>query len=76
MNTYIAYDTDTHQILGFISNNYTTIEETAEVFQNFQNYDVIQTDMDIPSVFDNYKVKIENNILIGFEEMPNESINI
>lgn len=75
MNTYIAYDKDTFQILGFISNDYTTIEETAEVFQNFENYEVKQTQLEIPSNFSDYKVVISGNEITGFEEIEREEEN-
>lgn len=69
MKTYIAYDKDTFQILGFISNNYTKLEETEEIFQNFENYEVIETNLKMPSDFDNYKLIIENGICIKIEKI-------
>lgn len=72
MNTYIAYNKSTFQILGFISNDYTTIEETAEVFQNFENYDVKKTELEIPSDFSSYKVIITDNEITGFEKIERE----
>lgn len=76
MNTFIAYDKDTYQILGFISNNYTTIEETSEVFQNFENYEVKKIEFEIPNNFSKYKVVLKDGELIGFEEMEVEDANI
>lgn len=76
MNTYIAYDKNTYQILGFIKNNYTTIEETAEVFQNYENYEVIRTNLEMPNLFSNYKVVIEEGELKGFEEMEVNNENL
>ena len=72
MNTFIAYDIDTFQILAFIKNDYTTFEQVGEVFQNFENYDVRQTDLEIPEFFSNYKVVIENDEIVGFEEIIQE----
>ena len=69
MNTFIAYDTDTFQVLGFIRNDYTKFEETNEIFQWFENYKVIKTELEIPSLFSLYKIKIENEQVIGFEKM-------
>lgn len=65
--TYIAYDIQTNQILCFITTENTI--NTNEVFVNFSNYNVIQTELEIPLNFSNYKVVIENEILIGFEEI-------
>jgi len=76
MNTFIAYDKNTYQILGFIRNSYTTIEETKEVFKNFENYDVKQTALEIPNNFSKYKVVLKDGELIGFEEMEVEDANI
>ena len=75
MNTYVAYDKNTFQILGFISNDYTTIEETAEVFQYFENYEVKKTELEIPNNFSNYKVVISGNEITGFEKIEREEEN-
>jgi len=65
--TYIAYNNETYKILCFITTN--SIVNTNEVFQNFENYNVITTNLEMPSNYSNYKVVIENEILIGFEEI-------
>ncbi|MBR3280913.1 MAG: hypothetical protein IKI57_03590 [Clostridia bacterium] len=71
MRKFIAYDKDTYRILGFISNDYIDISQTEEVFKNFENYEVIETDaIQVPPLFDNYRLKFEEGILIGIEEIP------
>lgn len=40
MNILIAYDIDTYIIKSFIANNYSTLEDADEIFQNFENYKV------------------------------------
>lgn len=69
MNTYVAYDKNTFQILGFIRNDYTTLEETKEVFQNFENYEVKKTNLEVPNFFSDYKVVLEDNEIAVFEKM-------
>ena len=69
MNTFIAYDKDTFQILGFIKNDYTILEETKEVFKNFENYEVKKTSIDVPAFFSEYKVVLENEEIISFGKM-------
>ena len=69
MNTYVAYDKNTFQILGFIKNDYTTLDETKEIFKNFENYEVARTDLEIPNFFSNYKVVIEKDEITSFEKM-------
>lgn len=75
MNTYIAYDKDTKQVLGFITNDYTTIEEAAEVFQNFENYEIAKIEIELPQDFSDYKVIIENGQVVGFETIIREEVN-
>ena len=72
MNTYVAYDKNTFQILGFIRNDYTALDETKEIFKNFENYEVARTDLEIPNFFSNYKVVIGNEKIIRFEELSKE----
>ena len=74
MRKFIAYDKDTYRILGFISNDYTSIEETNEVFKNFENYGVVQSEeIQIPPFFDNYRLIFEEGNLVGIEEIPEEN---
>lgn len=74
MRKFIAYDKDTYRILGFISNDYTSIEETNEVFKNFENYEVVQSEeIQIPPFFDNYRLIFEEGNLVGIEEIPEEN---
>lgn len=72
--TFIAYNKDSLKILGFIKNNYTTLDETKEVFNNFENYEVARTDLEIPNFFSNYKVVIENEQIIRFEKLSKEGV--
>ena len=76
MNTYIAYDRDTKQVLGFITNDYTTLEETSEVFKNFENYEVTKTNIELPQNFEDFKVIIKNGQVIGFETIIRVYIQI
>lgn len=69
MNTYVAYDKNTFQILAFIKNDYTALDETKEIFKNFENYEVARTDLEIPNFFSNYKVVIEKDEITSFEKM-------
>jgi hypothetical protein len=74
MRKFIAYDKDTYRILGFIANDYMDISQTEEVFKNFENYEVIETDaIQIPPLFDNYRLIFEEGTLIGIEEIPEET---
>ena len=71
MRKFIAYDKDTYRILGFIENDYTDITETEEVFKNFENYEVIETDaIKVPPFFENYRLVFEEGNLVGIEEIP------
>ena len=71
MRRFIAYDKDTYRILGFIENDYTDITETEEVFKNFENYEVIETDaIKVPPFFENYRLIFEEENLVGIEEIP------
>lgn len=72
MNTFVAYDKNSFQILAFIKNDYTKLEETKEIFKNFENYEVARTDLEIPNFFSNYKVVIENEKIIRFEKLSKE----
>ena len=75
MRKFIAYDKDTKQILGFIENDYTDISETSEVFKNFENYEVIQADdIKIPNFYSNYKLIFEEGLVIGIEEIYEETL--
>lgn len=65
MNTYIWYDNNTLQILGFISNDYSTLEEVQGCF-DFNNSSIIVTKLEIPNNYTNYKLNIENNEVKGF----------
>ena len=69
MNTYVAYDKNTFQILAFIKNDYTALDETKEIFKNFENYEVARTDLEIPNFFSNYKVVVEKGEITSFEKM-------
>lgn len=69
MNTFVAYNKNTFQILGFIKNDYTSLEETTEVFKNFENYEVAKTELEIPTFFSNYTVVIKDNEIVAFEEL-------
>lgn len=73
MNTFVAYNRNTFQILGFIKNDYTSLEETKEVFKNFENYEVTKTELEIPTFFSSYKVVIENSKIVAFEELEANS---
>lgn len=69
MNTYVAYDKDSFQILAFIKNNYTNIEETKEIFKNFENCTISRTSLEIPTIFSDYKVIIKNDEIVNFEKL-------
>lgn len=69
MNTYVAYDKDSFQILAFIKNNYTNIEETKEIFKNFENCTISRTSLEIPNIFSDYKVIIKNDEIVNFEKL-------
>ena len=68
-NTFIAYDKDNFRILAFIQNNYTKIEDTEEIFQNFENYEVVQTNIKVPSNYSNYMVILEDGNLKEIQEL-------
>lgn len=77
MKTFIAYDKETYQIIGFIKNDYSRIEDTAEVFQNFENYEVIDAGaIDMPNFFDKYKVIIEEGLFKGIEIIEIEELPV
>lgn len=72
MKTFIAYDKDTFKILGFIRNDYSKLEDVDEVFQNFENYEIVETDVEMPENFYNLKVIIRENKMLGFENVEME----
>lgn len=69
MKTFIAYDINTFQILCFITNNYSTINEVSEIFKNFSNYNIIALDNFImPNNYRDYKIILdENNNFVSME---------
>lgn len=67
MNTYVAYDKKSFRILGFIRNDYTSLEEAKDVFENFENHEVAKTLLELPYSFSNYKAIIKNDEIIAFE---------
>ena len=64
--TYIAYDKNTLMILAFITTD--DIINPSEVFVNFNNYEVLTTNLTIPVNYSNYKVQIVDGEIVGFEE--------
>ena len=63
MNTLIAYDKDNFIIKSFISNNYSTLEDADEVFQNFENYKVgisFDDSLDLPNLLKYKVIEIDN----------------
>ncbi len=74
MKKFIAYNKNNFNILGYIENQYTTIQETSEIFRNFENYDVIEADkFEIPENYEKYKVTIEEGLLTRIELIPDET---
>ena len=73
VKSFICYDLETKQILAFIRNDYTTIESADEVFQHFTNYGILETELDVPSNYNDYIVQLnEENQFIGFELIKNK----
>ena len=64
MQTHIAYDPSTGKILCFISCDYEI--NTDKVFANFDNYEVLTINEEMPSNYQDYI--IENNELKLKEE--------
>lgn len=61
----IAYNKDNKKILGFISTDYEINPE--EVFGNFENYEVVKTEIEPPLTgFKKYEVDIENGELKNY----------
>lgn len=56
---HIAYEKETNKILGFIKTD--SLFEPKEVFVDFKDYEVLQTEEEPPFFeFDNYKIEKEN----------------
>lgn len=72
MNTFIAYNKYSKKILGFITNDYSKLEDMAEVFKEFENYDVVQTDVEVPNNFDEYKVVMGGGTFSGIERIGDD----
>ena len=73
VKSFICYDLETKQILAFIRNDYTTIESADEVFQHFTNYGILETELDVPSNYNDYIVQLNNeNQFISFELIKNK----
>ena len=73
VKSFICYDLETKQILAFIRNDYTTIESADEVFQHFTNYGILETELDVPSNYNDYIVQLnDENQFIGFEPIKNK----
>ena len=73
VKSFICYDLETKQILAFIRNDYTTIESADEVFQHFTNYGILETELDVPSNYNDYIVQLgDENQFIGFELIKNK----
>lgn len=73
VKSFICYDLETKQILAFIRNDYTTIESADEVFQHFTNYGILETELDVPSNYNDYIVQLnDENQFIGFEFIKNK----
>ena len=76
VKSFICYDLETKQILAFIRNDYTTIESANEVFQEFSNFGIVETELDVPSNYIDYKVNLtEDNTFESFEFVPEENKN-
>lgn len=77
VKSFICYDLETKQILAFIRNDYTTIESADEVFQHFTNYGIVETELDVPNNFTDYKVQLDDeNKFIGLELIENNEKEI
>ena len=73
--TFICYNLEHLNILAFIRNDYSTIFDAAEVFKNFENYGIIETDIEPPEEYTKYKIILdENEVFIGFEKLTQEEI--
>lgn len=70
---HVAYDKDTQKILAFIVTNDEINNE--EVFANFDNYDVVKTDIQPPfSQYKKYTVIFDKEgKVVGYEIKENEN---
>lgn len=74
MKKFIAYDKDTYRILGYIENDYSTFEDTKQIFQNYQNYEVIEADgLAMPYFYNKYKLVFEEGKATGTELIQEET---